>query len=308
MARRLGKKMAEGAGSDCDPPVYSSYDTDKRSISMLIVWIRQLKRTDGTALVKSIDKKELRKINRLDRWRWYKEAAESGLFPLPENRIFQRYSEIYEEIKKRYKERRKTMLTKNYWLYCFYQKRGNGYILKPKDEVIEILRGLIGPVFEDIEKKIFHETEQQKRLRIFVLDYLNSGKAYIPRSEFLDMLKKAGYSNYPNCSESRLLRGLRMRLGFDIRVLSRSEELRFLLERELKSYSKKFGNTITRGELVKISERIGYSTSTFSKASFTQLRKMCRLLEGEIRLVRPEERRGKSFDFNDRVVPQTAHR
>lgn len=292
MARRLGKKMVEGAGLDCMVPLSSSYDTDKRSISILIVWIRQLKRAAGDVCIESIDKKEVEKINRLGRWGWYKEAAESGLFYLPKNRIFLHYSEIYEKIKKRYKERRKTMPAgSNYWLCYFYQKKEKEYILKPKEEVIEILRGMVCPVFEDIEKKVFPETEKQKRIRGFVMDYLGLGNAYIPHRKFLDMLKKAGYSlskkksNCPNCSESKILRDLRMRLGFDIRVLSRSEELRFLLERELKSYSKKFGNTITRGELVKISEKIGYSSATFSKASLAQLRKMCRLLESEIRLV-----------------------
>ncbi|MGB9719472.1 MAG: hypothetical protein ACPL06_02670 [Candidatus Anstonellales archaeon] len=273
-------------------PYYSSYEHDRPSLSALIVLFAEIKKRGYDVEIGEISKNEVERVESMNRPEWYETAKQLGFFSVPEKRMFHIYANIYEEIKKCYKEKRRS-LCRPYWLRYFYYKTREEYVLKPREECMEILRSLPCPTYCEIEKKIFPETEKQKKLRELITDYLDAGNKYIPYHEFLNMLKSAGYaSSKTNVSHqiSEIVQHFNKKLGVNILILNHNRELRLFLKNELINYSKKFGKTITRRELVKIAEQAGYSKHTFQKISSANLKGLCGLLESEIKVVKPKER------------------
>ncbi|MEM2948465.1 MAG: hypothetical protein QXY05_00525 [Candidatus Anstonellales archaeon] len=292
-------------------PYYSSYDQDRVPISACIAMIREIRKRGYDVEISEISKKAVERIASWDRWKWYEEAAALGFFYIQKKGVFQIYDEIYKKIKERYKEKRKFMnIVGLYWLKYFYSKSEDGYILKPREEVIEILRSLPCNVYDDITKRVFPETEKQKKLREIIAEYLALGNRYIPLHKLFEMFEAAGYSGSTNSRLHirKVIRGISSRIGTEILILNKNEELRFLLERELAEYSKKFGTKITKRELMKLSERVGYSRHTFQKASYTQLEALCPMIGEKIILVSPEVRRKEIIHLFEtgKITPQEA--
>jgi len=251
MSRKIGAR---------DLPYSSSYDRDRIPMSRIIALILKTKKAGSDVQIDDLSKKEIDDVYSLDRRKWYETARSAGFFHLPDNGVFLLYSRLYERIKEKYGEKRRSLHHSHlpYWLPYFYFQKNRALFLKPEEECIEIMRGMPCPVFDDIKKKF-----EKSIIYACFLDSLGSyianhyGDEKISSREFISLALSAGYThafieNYEN--RNRIIKKLRED-GLEIKIIKARDRINNLVFHELQEREKKF---VSSSELNKIIESFSF--------------------------------------------------
>jgi len=229
-------------------PYYSSYEFDRRPMSRVIALLLKTAGNDKYDVqTDKLSEKEVDEVYRLGRQEWYEKAKAVGLFhPLPDNEVARLYEYLYERIKEKYGEKRNfspNHLHLPYWVRYFYFQKNNLFLLKPKEECMEIMRSMVCPVFDDIRKMFEKPTTYHNFLLLLkshISRYYNDGE--ISRGEFLSLSVSAGYNPHylrNTIIRKRILKRLQ-KDGVEVRIIHFAKRVENLVFHRLQERGKRF--------------------------------------------------------------------